>query len=698
MDRRRSHEVRLYLVSGAILALFAGLFARLALIQVVSRDDYLALAEKQHRVRIRLGVRRGTIRDRVGRDLAASVQAPSVWVNPRLVPDKAWTAARLATLLHVDRLELLRRLKRRPEEARVKGPLSDREVEQLTSAGLLELEGRPLAVRAGALFVRPAAVEDAGELAKKLGPILHRDADEVQADLSGYARFIWVKRKVSDAERRLVRRVAAEERQRVRRALAAARKRLEKRDLTEAESRRATGPRGLAAVGVVTEYRRTYADRGVAPQLVGVVGIDENGLAGLELALDDTLAGTRGRATFRRDRDGHYISCPDLPRREAVAGSDVELTLDVLVQGYAEEALDAAMELWAPISASALVVDPRTGDVLAAATRPTFDPNRAGDYSKADLDGLARARYAVDWMEPGSVMKAFVFSAALAEGVVTEDTVIFCHNGMWQIGSRPLRDHHAYGRLTAAEVIIKSSNIGAAQLGMMLGPRRLYRYLRAFGYAQPTGFDLPGENPGRLSPPREWRPGYTLPSVCIGQEVCVSMLQMTLAYGAIANGGTLMRPRLVRRIVHADGRVDERLPEAVRRVVPEPIARRVRRVLCRVVEEGTGKKAQLESWSVGGKTGTAQKPVPPPGVGYSWKKVICSFVGMAPVREPRVVVMVSVDEPTKRKGGNHYGGTVAAPVVAEILERSLAYLVVPPDREQTLARLHVPERRKGTPR
>jgi cell division protein FtsI (penicillin-binding protein 3) len=254
---------------------------------------------------------------------------------------------------------------------------------------------------------------------------------------------------------------------------------------------------------------------------------------------------------------------------------------------------------------------------------------------------------------------------------------------VWMVGSRRFHDHHAYGNLPAAEVIIKSSNVGAAKIGTRLGAEKLYAYLRRFGFGEPTGFLLPGENPGRLRPPATWT-SFTVPSVSVGQEVCVNVLQMALAYATIANDGVRMRPRLVRRVLRQDGTWQERPTKEAGRAIPASIAQRMRRILLRTVEEGTGKPARSDLYSMGGKTGTAQKAV---GGGFSHSKLICSFVAMAPIEQPRIVVMVSVDEPSKSTGGRHFGGTVAAPVAGRIVDRTLAYLGVAPDRAQTLARL-----------
>jgi len=648
MERHRAHEGRLWVATVFILGLFGGLLGRLCWIQGKDGSLYRALAHRQHHVRVPLAVRRGVVYDREGRELATSVQVPSAFANPREIEDKAATAQRLGRLLGVDPAALRARLERRHERVCVRAKLSERERARLPESLLRRRFGGAVEIDGGGLFVRPERVANPRRVAKDLAEMLSRSEDDLLVEISGYMHFVWVKRK-----------------------------------LTEAERKRVLGAKGLAGVGIVPEYKRRYVHAGLASQVVGFAGIDEHGLEGIELTFDRVLGGRAGYATFRRDAAGRYISGVGLPRAEPQPGADVELSLDAAIQSFAEAAVAEACELWAPKAAMAVVLEPHTGDVLAAVSVPGFDPNRYTDYASADLKERCRARYVVDWMEPGSIMKPFVLSGAFAERVVREDTVIFCENGVWLVGSRRFHDHHAYGNLTVAEVIVKSSNVGAAKIGTRLGAQRLYRVLRRFGFGEPTGLPVRGENPGLLRPPSRWT-SYSVPSISIGQEVCVNVLQMALAYAAIANDGVRMKPRLVRRVLGADGAWEERPPQVACRAIPASVARRVRRVLFRTVEKGTGRRARLELYSMGGKTGTAQKAV---GRCFSHSKVICSFVAMAPIERPQIVVMVSVDEPTKHTGGRHFGGTVAAPVVARIANQTLAYLGVEPDKAQTLARL-----------
>ena len=649
MTRHRGHSKRMHLVAALTLALLGGLVGRLCVIQGKDLARYRDLAFEQHFARVPRAARRGDILDRRGRTLATSVQVESVFADPRRIENPEATARRLAWALGVDARELLRRFSRRRDLLCVAEGLDPVQIGRLEAfiaeralAGALELRG-------DALYARPRRIERKKELAAALAPLLGRTREDLEADLEGKMCFVWVKRKISPQEK--------------------------KRLL-------ATG--GLRGVGLVPEYRRVYPQGELAAQLLGFVGVDGEGLAGLELALDEVLAGKGGYVEVQRDAAGRPISPPRPLGRPAQRGADVQLTIDAVIQSYVEDALREAWDLWAPQAAVALVIEPGSGDILAAASLPSFDPNSFRETDPETLKAASRARYVVDWMEPGSVMKPFVLSAALDLGVVDERTPIFCENGVWLLGSRRFHDHHAYGQLTAAEVIVKSSNIGAAKIGMKVGAERLYQYLRRFGFGQPTGFILPGENPGLLRPPGQWT-SYSLPSISIGQEICVNPLQLALAYSALANDGLLVRPRVVWRTRRPDGTWAERPVRPVGRAVPVRVARRVRRVLCRVVEEGTGRRARLDAWSVGGKTGTAQKPAKTGG--FSHDDVVCSFVAMAPVEHPRLVVLVSVDGPTRHVGGRHFGGTVAAPVVRKVLERALAYLGVPPDKPTSLFRL-----------
>ncbi|HPD15758.1 MAG TPA: penicillin-binding protein 2 [Planctomycetota bacterium] len=660
MAGQNGHKARVWIVAIFLLGLYLGLLGRLYVIQGMDQGRFQDLAQSQHFVQVTKPERRGTILDCRGRPLACSAQVPSVFADPRQIDDPEATAHRLAEFLGLDAALLLSRLQQPMGLVCIKRNMPPEQIARLKGhPALLEL-GEALEFRDSALYARPAKVTDPEAAAAALAPLLNRDAEELRTDLDGLRQFVWVKRKVSEQD--------------ARRVMAA----------------------GLEGVGILPEYKRSYPQGELAGQLIGFVGMDEEGLEGIERTCGGLLAPTPGRAKLQRDAAGRYIAVSDAVLHPPQPGADLELTVDSVIQGYVEAALDEVCDLWGPKGgAFAVVVDPRTGSVLAAASSPGYDPNKYTEYEPADLKRRARARYIVDWMEPGSIMKPFVFAGAFNERLITEETPIFCENGMWLIGgTRRFRDVHAYGTMPASLVLIKSSNIGTAKIGQRLGPERLYEYLTRFGFGRPTGFEMPGENPGRLRPPSRWT-SFSLPSISVGQEVCVTSMQMAMAYSALANDGLLLHPRLIQRVRRADGTWIERPTKVVHRAVPASVAQRVRRLLCGVVEEGTGKAARNPAYTIGGKTGTAQKPVVG---GFSRTQVICSFVGMAPIENPRLVVVVSVDEPTKSAGGRFYGGTVAAPAAGQIIKQTLAYWGVPPDKPQALVRLgYGGDRPKGTP-
>jgi cell division protein FtsI (penicillin-binding protein 3) len=337
------------------------------------------------------------------------------------------------------------------------------------------------------------------------------------------------------------------------------------------------------------------------------------------------------------------------------------------------------MEKHKPDGAVAVVLDPRDGSVLALACRPDFALHEPGNMPVANQRNIA----VTDAYEFGSVMKPIVVASALDAGVVTPETTLFCENGAWHVGSagRIVRDagSHAFGELTVAEIVLHSSNIGMAKLGGMMGVDRLHECMTSFGLHRPTGIALPGEVGGLVLPKERWNRIHSVISVAFGQEVAVTPIAVARAYAALANGGELLQPRIISSIVdpHAPGgpRTVYEAPErtVTRRAVSAMSARAVMDMLHRTVEEGTGRNAKLENYTVGGKTGTAQMIVPG-GRGYSSDRYFSSFAAVAPVDEPRLVVLVSLKAPTE---GGHYGGTVSAPAVQAILRRSLEYLEVP---------------------
>jgi cell division protein FtsI (penicillin-binding protein 3) len=430
----------------------------------------------------------------------------------------------------------------------------------------------------------------------------------------------------------------------------------------------------LPGVMLTRDWARQYPQGRTACHVVGFTRRDGPGLEGLELALDSQLQGRAGSLRINRDaRRRAVLTTPEIvkPRRD---GTDVMLTLDTYIQTIVERQLDRIVEEYNPEQATAVVMAPYSGAVLALANRPAFDANRAREEPQE-----ARFNPAVAGIyEPGSVFKPFVLAAALEEGAVDLDTPIHCEGGAWNLGYRVLNDTHGYGTLPAAKVVIKSSNIGIAKIARRVGMRKLHAWLSRFGFGEETGIELPGEVGGIFRPVSEWNPRFSMTSVPMGQEVSVTPVQLTAAFCALVNGGVLVRPRLVEATIHEDGGTSRKPVLPLRRVVSETVADQVRQVLARVVAEGTGRRAKSESYTIGGKTGTAQ--IAGPG-GYEPGAYVASFCGFAPVEAPRLVVLVSVTRPQ----GAYYGGTVSAPAVRAILEKALLYCRVPANESELAA-------------
>ncbi len=421
--------------------------------------------------------------------------------------------------------------------------------------------------------------------------------------------------------------------------------------------------RRITGLGFLPEERRVYPLRGVGSEVVGYAGTDNVGLAGLELAYDDTLGGRDGRKTIVRDPAGHALAVVD--SHDARDGRDVHLTLDNTLQRDVERVLAETRRRWSARAATAVVLDPRTGSILAMAVEPGFDGNR---FPAAPREAQ-RNRAVTDTYEPGSTFKVVTLAAVLEEGMVEPWTTYTLPYEL-EVADRKIHDAEPRGTetMSVAEILSHSSNVGVVTLALGLGRERLARWVDRFGFGHRTGIEYPGETPGIVVPPDRWS-GSTIGNVPIGQGIAVTPLQMAAAYGAVANGGEWIRPHLVERI---EG--ERAAPVAHRRIISAKTARQLRGMLRGVVEEGSGTEAQVPGYYVAGKTGTAAKPDPVHG-GYSDTRYVASFVGFAPARHPRLVVLVTVDEPR----GTIWGGTVAAPAFREIAQFALQYLQVPPD-------------------
>jgi cell division protein FtsI/penicillin-binding protein 2 len=418
----------------------------------------------------------------------------------------------------------------------------------------------------------------------------------------------------------------------------------------------------LPGFGFYPEEHRNYPQGSVAAQILGFVGTDGNGLSGLEFQFNRLLAGRAGKETVVKDPGGQVIDIQG--ERPEVPGRDVYLTLDHSIQANAEEVLRDTVRKWSAKSASAIVLDPRTGAILAMAVQPGYDANR---FSSAPAD-LQRNRTVTDTYEPGSTYKLITVAGALSERIV-QPTTRFTLPYSLHVADRVIHDAEERGTVnySVAQILAHSSNIGAIKLAQLLGRTRLSSWITKFGFGRTTGVDFPGESPGIVLPPDKWS-GSTIGNVPIGQGIAVTPVQMAAAYAAIANRGVWARPHLVD---HVAGGPRPSLNR--RRLVSRKIADQLMMMLKDVVAEGTGQYAAMPGYQVAGKTGTAQKP--DSRGGYATGRYVASFVGIVPASRPRFVILVAVDEPR----GAIWGGTVAAPAFQQIARFDLQYLEVPPD-------------------
>ncbi len=484
----------------------------------------------------------------------------------------------------------------------------------------------------------------------RIAEALALDATELHAKLVTKRRFIWIKRRISGDETALI------------------------RDLSDGK-KHLKPIHGLAIEG---EGHRYYPGRELAGPVLGFVAPDGMGKDGLELALDDELRGHVEDVKGLRDRSGRLIFSQGVTDEQSLAGHDVTLTLDEGIQHVAEQELDAAQKTYETKGASLVVVDPNTGEILALASSPGYNPN---DYGDSEVDSR-RDRVVTDRFEPGSVMKIFTVAGALAAGTLKPTEAIYCEHGSYQLGSVTIHDTHFNDWLTPTQILAKSSNIGALKIGLNFGEPGLYSAYRRFGFGEPTGLPLPGEAAGVLRP--RGRPWFEVETAnaSYGQGISVTTVQLAMALSAIANGGRLLEPVLLRKVSDGRGTIVREGASHVRREVVSPaVAKMVTEMLTAVAEEGgTGVEAAVPGFRVAGKTGTAQKVDHATGK-MSNEMYTASFIGFVPADRPRLVIAVVLDEPLVGR----YGGDLAGPVFRRVAEASLRYLGV--SSGQTSAKL-----------
>ena len=505
---------------------------------------------------------------------------------------------------------------------------------------ILDREGEVLAetVPARTISAMPASIEDKAAVARAIAGALGGDEADYLERLNRDSGYVYIARKVDPA------RAAA----------------LQALDIT-----------GLS---FQDDSRRVYPSNELGCQVLGFVGVDDQGLSGLELFYDDLLAGEPGRLIGERDRQGRPIPGGVTFEEEAVDGKDIVLTIDKDIQYRTQVALAEAVEKWGAAAGSAIVMDPVTGEILAMASIPQFNPNRFGAADSAAY----RNRPIVDTYEPGSTIKSLTAAAVIEQGLFTPESMFELPPTI-KVGGRTIGEAHPRPTVTwsLTDIVTNSSNVGSVKLGQALGEHGLYDYFERFGLTEKTGVDFPGEVRGYLPPVEKWS-ASSIATIPFGQGISMTSLQLARALSSIANGGELVTPHFLKDVPDA--------PELVmtwpkRRAISEATAAQMRGVLADVVTEGTGAAAAVDGYTVAGKTGTARKARTDGVPGYAQGKYVASFSGFLPAEDPRVLIVVSIDEPS----GSIYGGTVAAPAFSQIAAFAVEHLKIPPTQPVTEA-------------
>ena len=506
---------------------------------------------------------------------------------------------------------------------------------------IFDRNGKELAVNIDvkSVYANPKKVTNPSETAKILSEKLNLSQKKILDRVSSDKSFVWIKR-LADSE-------SVEE--------------LQNLDIT--------------GLGYIPEPKRIYPNGHLMGQVIGITDIDSIGIEGIEYRYDRLLTGKTRKITLKRDARGHKILNDPSEIQEIdqykTSGHDIVLTIDSQIQHIVERQLKEGIEEVGGEKGMAIIMNPETGEVLAMASYPFLDPNNFSKFPEINRRNLP-IWYA---HEPGSTMKVFLASSALDDKKVNPNSKFNCENGRRRIGSAVIRDIKPRGTLTVAEIVKYSSNIGASKIGELLGRDKYYKYLNKFGFGKKTGIGLPGESSGLLAAPRKWGP-IELATISFGQGISVTSLQLVTALSAIANGGYLMKPYVIEKIVGPDGNViEQNSPEVVTRVISYDTSYQMKQIMQGVVENGTGKKAQIPGFSVAGKTGTAQIPNPKSG-GYYSDRYIASFIGFAPVEDPEIVMVVVVEAP----GEKTYGGSVAAPIFKQIAEKVLFHMGLSPKK------------------
>lgn len=502
-----------------------------------------------------------------------------------------------------------------------------------------------VSIEVDSVYARPGKIKNKKEIARKLSPILEVSYQSLKRKLASDRPFVWLKRRISPSQSKKIKNLH------------------------------------LAGIDFIEESKRFYPNRGLASHCLGFAGLDPKGLEGIELGYDSYLKGVPGYLLVERDALGRDIYTQNIKQVNATKGYNLQLTIDKTIQYFVEKALEEGVKKTKAKAGIGIVMVPQTGEILAMAVRPTFNPNNFWDYSPSQW----RNRAVTDAFEPGSTFKIFLISSALEEGIFQPQDIFYCENGSYPIGDRVIHDVHKFGWLTLAKIIKYSSNIGACKIAENLGKKTFYRYIRKFGFGSKTDIDLPGETNGLLTLPYKWSRIH-LGTISFGHGISSSPIQLITAFSAIANQGILMKPYLVKTIFNDQGEIIKEFhPESRKRITTQRTAKQVSSILKTVVAKGgTGENAFIPGFEIAGKTGTAQK-VDPKTKNYSHHKAVSSFMGFLPADNPEFAVLIIIDEPQ----GIPYGGTVAAPIFKEVASQIIRYLNIPPNQgTMTMVRYH----------
>ena len=516
---------------------------------------------------------------------------------------------------------------------------------------ILDRTGNEFAVSLStkSIFVQPSKLSSPDVAANLLSRRISRPAAELRKELASDKNFLWVKRQMPSS-------MAEEIVREVREAVA-----------------KGKGGGGADGIGTVEEPKRFYPNRELASSIIGFTDVDSTGIEGIELSLDKYLRGESAYLVCERDARGRIMVPADTPIEVNSEGHSVSLTVDRNIQHVAQTELMEAVKKYKARGGMALVMQPKTGEILAMASLPTFNPNSLS----AARPEARKNRVITDCLEPGSTFKVFTLASALELGAIDTRQKIFCENGTYRYAGRTIHDTHKYGWLTVPEVIKFSSNIGMIKVSEKMAPERFHDMIQAFGFGTKTGVELNGES-GGLVPPRDKFSGIRRATVAFGQGIAVTPLQLASAMASVVNGGKIMKPYIVKEIADPEGRVVYRgEPKELRRTISPKTSAQMREILGKVVQEdGTGTQARIKGFHIGGKTGTAQKVEEGTGR-YSPDKRIASFIGFLPLQDPELLILVVIDEPK----GAVYGGVVSAPAFNQITLKTAYYLGITPTEQ-----------------